>query len=247
MNKGFRLQLSSRGGAPFPGLGLATAGLMALLLWPGCRPPQPSLTPGARLEAVEGYASLTIDSEQGRGKSKVSFLIQLPDRARIDVFDALGRSLITLISRDGESFFVLVPKKAYWRGGRDEMIEKLLGFSLSLEELAGLLAWRWTLPPDAARAVRPGWSLARDSKNRVVAAERNDVIFEVKDFFPGTSTPHTLTFRSDRSSGRLKIFEVRFNASPAPDAAPLWFLENFEVKTWEGMEKLLADEAEVVR
>jgi len=69
----------------------------------------------------------------------------------------------------------------------------------------------------------------------------------VKEFFPGTLTPHTLAFRSDRSSGRLKIFEVKFNSLRAAEDAPLWFLQDYEAVTWEGMERLLADEARVVR
>jgi len=230
-----------------PGLGLAAAGLAALLSAGGCRPGRPSLTPDSRLESVEGYASLSIDFERGRGRSKVSFLLRLPDRARIEVFDALGRPLITLMSRGDESYFVLVPKKAYWRGGRDEMIEKFLGFSLGLEELAEIFAGRWTSAADPGTGARNGWTLVRDSRNRVVTAERNAVVFEVKDFFPGTSTPHILSFRGERSSGRLKVFEIKFNASRDRDDAEPWFLRDYAAKSWEEMESLLADEAEVVR
>jgi len=226
----------------------AAVGLILIFLMSlGCRPPRPALAPGVRLESVEGYASLALDSERGRGKSKVSFSVQLPDRARVDVFDALGRSLVSLVNRGDESYFVFVPGKAYWRGGREEMFEKFLGFSLSLEEWAGLMAWRWASSEGAEAAGLSGWTLTRDSKNRVAAAERNGVTFEVKEFFPGTLTPHTLAFRSDRSSGRLKIFEVKFNSLRAAEDAPLWFLQDYEAVTWEGMERLLADEARVVR
>lgn len=212
-----------------------------------CRPISPSLGPSARLESVEGYASLNFIGPAAAGKSKVSFSLRLPDLARIDVFDALGRPIVTLLCRKDESYFVAVSQKAYWRGGRGEVFEKFLGFALSLEDLAGLLAGRWGGGTDSGSGAASSWTLTRDSHDRVITARRQDVSFEVKDFFRGTSLPHTVVFASGQSSGRIKIFEARFNTAPRESVFRTGFLDEFAAKTWPEMQSLLNHEDEVVR
>ncbi len=224
-------------------IGLAALiGTMALTA--ACRPSAVRLGPETPPRSVEGYASLKFDGENASGRSKVSFAVELPDQARIDVFDALGRAVIILVFRPSESFFALVPEKAYWRGGPGEVLGKFLGFDLSLVDLVELLAGRWG-GGDASDA--SSWSLTRDKRGRVVAAERRHVVFEVKDFFAGTSEPHLITFWSDRNKGSLKVFEARFNVQAKEGAFEPWFLKDFAPKTWPEMEELLRHEAEVVR
>ncbi len=227
--------------------GLALALFVALTWGAGCRSVSPSLGPASRLESVEGYASLNLTGPSAAGKSKVSFSLRLPDRARIDVFDALGRPIITLICKEDESYFVAVSRKAYWRGGRGEVLEKFLGFEFSPEDMAELLAGRWGQETGSDPKAASSWTLTRDSRNRVVSAERQDVSFEVKDFFVGTSLPHTVVFAGGRSSGRLKIFEVKFNAAPRESVFRLGFLNDYAAMTWPEMEDLLNHEDEIVR
>jgi hypothetical protein len=225
----------------------AILGFAALALWPACRASRLSLGPSVTLESVEGYASLRLTGAKGSGKSDLSFFVQPPDTARVDVFDPLGRTLATLISLDGEAYFVAVPQRAYWRGGRDDLLGKLLGFDLTPGELAGLLSGRWDSASTRSGDAWSGWTLTRDSRGRVVRAERPDAVFEVVDFFSGGSTPHTLVFRGSSVSGRLKVIDLRFNVGPRVGAFRLGFLEGFAAKSWEEMERLLGDEPEVVR
>jgi hypothetical protein len=227
--------------------GWAVLGFAALALWPACRSSRLSLGPSVTLESVEGYASLRLTGPKGSGKSDLSFFIQPPDTARVDVFDPLGRTLVTLISLGGEAYFVAVPQRAYWRGNRDELLGKLLGFDLTPGELAGLLSGRWDSASARSGEAWSGWTLTRDARGRVVRAQRRDAVLEVVDFFSGGATPHTLIFRGPSVSGRLKVIDLRFNVGPQAGAFRLGFLEGFAARSWEEMERLLADEPEVVR
>ncbi len=217
-----------------------------LVLAAACRPAAVKLGPETQLRSVEGYASLKFKSETAAGRSKVSFSVLLPDRARVDVFDALGRVVVILVFRPSESFFALVPERAYWRGEPGEALGKFFAFNLSLADLVELLAGRWGEGPGTEGGTA-AWAITRDGRGRVVAAERRHVAFEVRDFFAGTSEPHLITFLSDRNSGSLKVFEARFNVPIKESAFELGFLEGFVLKTWPEMEELLGHEAEVVR
>lgn len=228
----------------------AVAIILLAVLAPGCRTGVPRLGPETRLESVEGYASLKFKGAEAEGRSKVSFSIALPDRARVDVFDALGRAVITLIARGRESYFVTVRERAYWRGGPGEGFAKFLGFDLSPAELAGILAGRWAGEPGSAPPApeaAEAWRLTRDAQGRVVSASRGDVTFSVTAFFPGTTLPHVVTFAGGESSGTLRVFEARFNVSPPESAFGTGFLKDFTSKSWPEMEELLRHEDRVVR
>jgi hypothetical protein len=226
---------------------LFICGLLAVVAGLSCRPSQLRLGPDDRLERLEGYALLKVSDGRARAKTKFSFCLELPDKGRIDVFDVLGRALFVLISRDEEAYFAAVSQKAFWRGGRDDLLNKFLGFDLSLDEMAGLLSGRWGREPGGEEAAFFGWTLTRDAKGRVTAAENRDVRIEVKDFFPGTTRPHTVLFRSGERSGSIKVYDLKFNAPSKEGPFRLTFLDGFESKTWEEMERLLADETPVVR
>jgi len=222
-------------------------GVLGLGFGLSCRPAQLRLGPGMRLESLEGYAFLKISGDRASAKSKFSFVIQLPDKGRIDVFDALGRSLFSLISEGTEAYFVAIPKKAYWRGSQHEILEEFLGFDLSLEEMAGLLSGRWGQGPAADGRAFRGWAWTRDAGGRVVAGESGGLRLEVKDFFVGGAQPHTVLFKSAHNSGSIKIYEVKFNVPPKAGPFRLWCLADFRETTREAMERLLGDEAEVIR
>jgi len=222
-------------------------GVLGLAFGQSCRPARLRLGPGVRLESLEGYAFLKISDARAGAKSKFSFVIQLPDKGRIDVFDALGRSLFTLISEGPEAYFVAVPKKAYWRGSQHEILEEFLGFDLSLEEMAGLLSGRWGQGPAADGRAFRGWAWTRDARDRVVAGESAGLRLEVKDFFVGGVQPHTILFTNAHNSGSIKVYEVKFNVPPKAEPFRLWFLDDFRETTREEMERLLGDEAEVIR
>jgi hypothetical protein len=222
-------------------------GLLTVMAGLGCHPSQLRLGPDARLERLEGYALLKVSDGRTSAKTKFSFCLELPDKGRIDVFDVLGRALFVLISRDDEAYFADVAHKAFWRCGRDDLLNKFLGFDLSLDEMAGLLSGRWGRGPGGEGAAFSGWTLTRDAKGRVTAAEDRDVRIEVKDFFTGTTRPHTVLFRSGERSGSIKVYDLKFNAPSKEGPFRLSFLDGFQSKTWEEIERLMADETPIVR
>jgi hypothetical protein len=223
------------------------AAALASTLGQSCRPPQLRLGPGERPSGLEGYADLKISDGRTTSKTKFSFVIQLPDKGRIDVFDPLGRSLFTLISDGRNAYFVAVPKKAYWRGSQRDILEEFLGFDLTLEEMGGLLGGGWGPAPAANGEAFQGWAWTRDARGRIVAGEREGLRLEVKDFFAGGVQPHTFLFMCARNSGSIKVTEVRFNVPPRAASFRLWFLGDFRETTREEMERLIRDEDEVVR
>jgi hypothetical protein len=163
-------------------------------------------------------------------RSKFSFVVLVPDRARVEVFDALGRAAMEFVVRGNEAFLVLRSEKAYWRGGRDEVVEKFLGFPLSPEEIAGLLTGRWAGPEVQ------DWTLDRDGQGRVSAGSRGDVSFRVAEFFPD-GVPRRLSFRGAGGEGTISLLEIAFdrpNGGPALD-----FLRTCASRTWAEMERLI--------
>ncbi len=222
-------------------------GFLAIAAGLSCHPSRLRLGPNDRLEQVEGFALLKVSDGRASSKAKFSFCLELPDRGRIDVFDVLGRALFVLISRDEKAYFAAVAKKVVWCGSRNDLLNKFLGFDLSLDEMAGLLSGRWGREPAGERVAFSGWTLTRDTEGRVTAAEGRNVRIEVKDFFAGTTRPHTVLFRSGERAGSIRVYDLKFNAPSKEGPFRLTFLDGFESKSWEEMERLLDDEAPVVR
>jgi len=190
------------------------------------------------MERMEGYASLSLSGSQGSAKSKFSFLLELPRQGQIEVFDLLGRTVYRLLIEGSEAYFILPSKKVYWQGGREEIIEKFLGFALSPEEIGSLLSGQWK-----RRGIEEGkWNIERDEKDRVVAASRNDLRFEIRQFFPQSPVARLVFFRHSLGRGRLKILNIKFNQPLKEAAFSLSFLQDFAPCTWEEIERMLGNE-----
>jgi len=212
---------------------LAAFGLlfMALICSLSCRSFRPILLPSGEVKEIEGYASLRLKRGEESARMKFAFVVVLPDQARFDVFDALGRMISTFIIRGDEAYLVLSSEKAYWRGRRDEVIEKFLGFPVRPAEIAGLLTGRWG--SEAAR----GWTFDRDGRSRTISGIRGDLSFRVQEFRPGGDLPQTWSFRSMGTEGVIKLLEAAFD-KPNPNIS-LEFIRNFSSKTWTEIERFL--------
>lgn len=193
--------------------------------------------------SVEGDGSLSLTGPGGSAKSRFSFVLIPPARARIDVFDPLGRLVYFLLVAEDEALMAVPSKKAFSRGDRDEVFARFLGFGLSPSEMASLLTGRWPQGPGGPEEPNGAeWSLRRDEQNRVAAAARDGLRFEVKEFFRDSPAARLIVFEHNDSRGRLKVYHLAFNR-PRPgatDAASL--LKGYAEKTWEEMEALLGDE-----
>lgn len=211
----------------FPVLILAAAALFS----GGCRTLKPGLRPPSEFREIEGYASLRLIRGGETARSKFAFAVVLPRSARIEIFDALGRAVSIFLIRGEEAWLVLPSEKAYWRAGRDEVIEKFLGFPVRPGEMAGLLSGRWSA--DAAE----GWDLVTDNGGRIVSGTRGGLGFQVLDFFPENGPPRRWSFRGPGVEGTVSLLDAAFDR-PGPDLSP-GFLRSFASLTWVEMERRL--------
>ena len=205
--------------------------LAAAVLGSACRPFRPSLKPGGAIERIEGYASLRMSRGGETSRAKFAFAVSLPDRARLEVFDALGRSVSLFLIRGNDAYLILPSEKAYWQAGRDEVIEKFLGFPVQPKEILGLLSGRWTAAAEA------GWTLTRDGKNRAISGKRGGLEFAILEFFPGSDLPRRWSYSHSETSGSVTLLEAAFDR-PEPDFS-LEFRRTFVSKTWPEIERLL--------
>lgn len=212
-------------------ISLGSALIAAVLFLSGCRAPKPGLRPPDKIREIEGYASLRLTRDGETARSKFAFAVDSPRSARIEIFDALGRSVSIFLVRGEEAWLALPSKKAYWRGGREEVIAKFLGFPVRPAEIAGLLSGRWS---DEAGE---GWTLDRDNGGRVAAGTRGDLSFRVLEFFSGNDLPRRWSFRGSGTEGVVTLLETAFDR-PGPDFSP-GFLRSYSSLTWPEIERLL--------
>jgi len=199
----------------------------------------------AKIESIEGYGSLRITGSEGTSKIKFSFLFSLPHKGRIESFDPLGRSLYYILIDSERSFFVLPSKKVYWEGEVEEIIYRSLGFSLNQYEMVSILRGDWEgvqKGSDAEKGLRK-WSFKRDEKGRIVTGQREELSFEVEEFFEDSQFARLLLFHHPWSEGRLKVLKIDFNQPTKPQAFVRSFLEKYESKSWDEIDKMLENES----
>ena len=219
--------------------------IAALILLIACWPSRLSLPPlPSSIESMEGYGSLRITGSQGTSKIRFSFLFFLPHQGRIESFNFLGRSIYYILIDREKSFFVLPSKKVYWQGNVEEIISKTLGFSLDQYEMISILSGEWN-GKEISLEVRGDpekWSFKRDEGGRIVRGQRGDLSFEIEEFFKDSRFARLLLFHHPWIEGRLKILQIDFNQPKKPAAFSRRFLEEYELKTWAEIEKLLGNE-----
>jgi hypothetical protein len=192
---------------------------------------------------MEGYASLRLEKDATEAKTKFSFVFELPRRVRMEAYDILGRTLYSVIIEEESAFFIIPSKKVYWRGLRSEILEKFLSFDLSVEDMQALFTGRWEEEPEGQSGdPQIAWQLKRDTRGRIISGERGALRFEVKEFFKGGTSPRLVALRHPEAQGQLKVLSLSFNKPVRKGVFELGFLGRFELKTWEEIEKMLADE-----
>ncbi len=218
--------------------GWAVSILTALSLL-SCLPSRPSVAPlPATVKSVEGYASFRMTRDGKTAKSRLSFVFLVPDRGRVEVIDPLGRTASLLFLTDDQAYLVLPKKRAYWKSGRDEVMSRLLGFSLSPEDLTHLLTGQADRLAD--------WALEKDDRGRVVRGRFSDLRFEIRQFFDVGPLPQLLVLSRDEIRGSIRILRLNFNQSLRADALRLFFLDDgsYRPASWEEVERWLGEEAE---
>ncbi len=221
-----------RGGA---GARLAIAlGLGGILIWVfSCSPSRPVISPPPpRVASIEGYASLKLTRRAETTRAKLSFLFLIPDQGRFEILDSLGRPAALLFLMKKEAFLVLPSQRAYWAGEGKEATERLLGFDLTLEEVAAILQGKWQQLTD--------WEKEMDERGRVVRARRDEMRMEVVEFFDDTNLPYRLRLSLEEEKGDFRILRLRFNQPLRASTFELLFLqEDYKRCTWEEIERLM--------
>lgn len=210
-----------------------------------CRPSPVILLPlTSEIERMEGYASLRISGDQGSSKSKFSFLFQLPHQGRIEVSNILGRTLYQIIVTEDKAVFIVPSKRVYWQGEEEEIIRYFLGFRLNLYEMINLLSGKWEGEEigDEGGERKESWRFAKDERGRIMAGQRGEFQFEVKEFLADTPFARILIFRHPLNRGLLKILRIYLNQPLKKGVFSLSVLGKYERKSWAEIEKILANE-----
>jgi outer membrane biogenesis lipoprotein LolB len=223
-----------KGRTAAPGMAAAAVSLAAVVGLSACYPRRPSFSPPPpQITSIEGHASLRLTRSETTAKSRFSFVFLLPDMGRIEVSDPLGRTVSLLFLQKEEAFFVLSRKRLYWRSSREAVLSKLLGFTVSPEEMTEILSGK--LDNLAA------WDLEKDDRGRVVGGRRDELVFEVRQFFDGSRLPQILSLSGPGEQGLIKILRLNFNQPLKEGAFELAFLEDprYSSSTWEEIEQWL--------
>ncbi|MFO7866393.1 MAG: lipoprotein insertase outer membrane protein LolB [Candidatus Aminicenantes bacterium] len=218
---------------------ISAAGLSLALIWGlSCGPSRWKLfTTPDRIRTVEGYASLRIQTEEGASRTKFSFVFSLPQRGHIEVSDFLGRTIYQILVLPEKAFFVVPSRKLYWTGREENIIEKFLGFRLSMEEAVRFLTGQWhhsSLPGSPA-----DWTFQYDENGRVVSGKRDGLCFVIEEFLGDSNQVQSLTFSHSLSRGSLKILQLQFNQEVIPDVFSYDFTERYSETSWEHIRDLL--------
>ena len=217
------------------------AALLAALLLPACRPPRAFVGPvPADIREIEGDASLRVMREGRTSRSRFAFVLEPSRRGRVTVTGVLGAAAAEIVLSGPDGYFVLPSEKAYWKAAPEEIVEKFLGFPLSLDEMSGLICGRW--PAGPGNEPPPGWTLDRDGEGRITAGRKGRLEFTVLEFFPGSPVPKVLDYRDPGSQGRLTVRSIEFNGPGASGAFDLDFLRAFSAKSWEEIRRILDHE-----
>jgi hypothetical protein len=195
------------------------------------RPPV-LVPPAAAIEAVAGFGSASVEGEEMALKGKFAFNFRLPDLGRVEAFDPFGRMTYYIVIGSGRAYLVLPSKRAFAEEPPETLMGRLLGLSLSPEEVIDLVGGQWT-GGEAGGGPPGAWTLERDGLGRVVHGEKNSFRFEAEEFFPGDGVPRVVRFSRDAASGRMKILSLVFNPPPRPEAFETPFLRAYIRKSLE--------------
>jgi outer membrane biogenesis lipoprotein LolB len=212
--------------------------LSALTLF-SCLSSRPAVSPlPPTVESIEGFATFRLAREGGTVKSKLSFLFRLPGQGRIEVLDPLGRTASLLFLDDDVAYLVLPGRRAYWKSGCEEVMSKLLGFALGPEDLTHILTGRGDR--------LSGWTLEKDSQGRVVRGRREDLQFEVRQFFERSPLPRLLVLSRAEDKGSLRVLRMNFNQPLKAKAFHHFFLDEggYRPADWNEVERWLRETAE---
>jgi len=197
-----------------------------------------------QIETIQGFASLKIKGTKEFSRSKFSFLFSLPDKARIEVFDFLGRTIYQILIKENKAFLVVPSKKIYWQSTEEEIIDKFIGSKLSLYEAVSFLSGQWKYLQKKERNMgKDTWDITRNTEGRVIRGQKKGMSFQVNEYIDDTPLIQSLSFENRFQEGKLKILSIEFNDPVKEDLFSLSFVDNYQKKSWNEIKELVSHES----
>lgn len=172
----------------------------------GCRPGPVRLLPPAAIQNLEGQASFYLSGPDGVFRFRLGFYGRLPDEARLELFDPIGR-LRTVVWLGPEFATLYLPsEKVYWQGESRVLTSEVFGQELKAEELLRILSGLW-----GQLAAEDNWQLQLDGQGNVLGGERDGLLFTLKEKFAPGLVPKMVYFSSGGYTVRMKVHRVSYN------------------------------------
>jgi len=182
------------------------------------------------IESFEGYARINIKNSQIL-KSKIAFLF-FREKGRIDILTPFGNAKAQILIFSNISYLIIPEKKVYWEGSTQEIMKVFLGFDLDLMEIKALLTGKWE--EDLKR-----WEFFRNRENKIIGGRRENVFFEIKEFFKDTALPKIINFSYPEGYGKIKMLKIKFNQSIKSDVFSKSFVKYYQKKTLDEIIEML--------
>ncbi len=198
------------------------------------------------------------------------YFMMMPGRGKMEINDPTGRLVLTGLWTNEAGWLVLPSEKVYWEGkGKDaDIIAKLIGFSVSPEEL---LLWiigrtegmelfieRGTAEAEdisrvqakAAEADRgrkkekdlfPDWVFEFDALGRLWRGRKANLVMTITERWKNSPSPRVIEFFHPEAKGRLTVLGLEFNQTFTEHDFSLDFTRNKEYRQvkWAELEELM--------
>ena len=169
-----------------------------------CRTVSPVVLPPGEVLNLRGQGSFYFKSPGGQGRVRMSFFFELPFRARLEILNPLG-GLEAILWLDGrQSTLYLTADRLVWQGDTGFLLDQFLGGELAVEDLACLLTGQ-------VSRLQGSWEIKDEASGQAVKGRKEDLSFELKEYFAGSQVPKTILFEAENYSARLRLQAIKFN------------------------------------
>jgi hypothetical protein len=172
----------------------------------GCIRAPVKLIPPDEIQNLNGQASFYVRSPEKEGRLRLGFYLNLPDKVKLELFNPLGGIESILWLSGPEAILYLPGEKVFWQGQSQVITSDFFGTELKASELIRILGARW---PELK--TEDGWMLLADEEGSVMAGERRDLRFEIKERFAPGQIPRTIYFEAGGYEVRMRILKMKFN------------------------------------
>jgi len=206
-----------------------TAGVF--LIGIACRTVTPVVLPPGEILSFRGQGSFYFQSPGAKGRVRLNFFFELPSRARLEILNPLG-GLESILWLDGrQATLYLTADRLFWRGETGFLLSQFLGEELAVEDLSYLLTGQ------IARLPRT-WQINSEAGGQTVYGRKENLSFELKEYFTGSEIPRTILFEAENYSARLRLQTIKFNQAYKAALFQPSFPAGAREVSWEELSRL---------